>query len=148
MILQFLLQGAPSVYYGDEAGVGGTLGTNEGCRWPMPWAEGFEDTPRFRLYQTLARLRHAHPALREGGMKFLYDEGYIVALARFLGEEVFVAVVSTETADRVIELPLAALGARAPAGQTDLLGTPLCWQDGRLLVRAHSACLFACTLAD
>ena len=79
-------------------------------------------------------------------MKFLYDEGCIVALARFLGEECFVAAVSTEEQDREIPLALAAVGAMAPAGERDLFGRPLVWREGRLLVKSHQALLFACTL--
>ena len=146
VILQFLLQGAPSIYYGDEAEIGGTLGTNEGCRWPMPWGKDFQGTERFHLYQTLARLRRDHPALRRGGMKFLCDEGRVVALARFLGEEAFVAVLSTETEDREICLPLAAIGALAPSDQRDVFGNSLIWKAGKLLVPAHSACLFSCRM--
>ena len=83
VIFQFMLPGAASVYYGDEASVGGTLGTNEGCRWPMPWGTGFEESERFRFYRTLMRLKHDHPALSRGGMKFLYADGGILSMARF-----------------------------------------------------------------
>lgn len=146
VILQFALIGAPSIYYGDEATVGGVLGTNEGCRYPMPWGSDFQSTERFRLYQTLAQLRAAHPALREGGMQFLYAQGYVLALARFLGDEAFVAVMSTDTEAREIALPFAAIGAAGPAGERDVFGSPLSFREGKLHIPAHQALLFPCRM--
>ena len=148
VIFQFMLPGAASVYYGDEAAVGGTLGTNEGCRWPMPWGTGFEQTERFRFYRTLMRLKGEHPALSAGGMQFLYAVGRILSMARFTEGETFVFVLSAEETDREIRLPLGALGCTRPAGDLDVFGTPLSWRprDDKsitLAVPAHTALLFA-----
>ena len=148
VIFQFMLPGAASVYYGDEAAVGGTLGTNEGCRWPMPWGTGFEQTERFRFYRTLMRLKGEHPALSAGGMQFLYAAGRILSMARFTEGETFVFVLSAEETDREIRLPLAVLGCTRPAGDLDVFGTPIRWhpRDDKsitLTVPAHTALLFA-----
>ena len=148
VIMQFTLIGAPSIYYGDEAGTDGTLDTNEGCRYPMPWGRDFQSTEQFYLYQTLSHLRAEHPALREGGMKFLYAEGYIVAIARFLGDEAFVAVMSTDAEDREIELPFASIGAAGPREAKDVFGAPLRYLDGKLSVKAHQAYLFPCRMHE
>ena len=151
VMLQFLLIGAPSVYYGDEAAVGGTLGTNEGCRWPMPWDSGFEQGERFRFYRRLMHLKREREALRRGGMKFLYAEGGVIALARFTADEALVVVMSTEDADRSIRLPLGAVGAAAPAGDADLFGTPMRWSPAdrhtvRFTAAAHTAFLMECRM--
>ena len=146
VILQFALIGAPSIYYGDEVGVGGTLGTNEGCRWPMPWDEARQDRERFRFYQTLARTRTAHPALREGGMKFLWARDYVLALARFLGDEAFVAIMSVNDEPVELALPFAAIGAAGPKEDRDVFGRALSFRGGRLRVEAHGAYLFPCEM--
>ncbi len=151
-MLQFLLIGAPSLYYGDEAGVGGSLGSNEGCRWPMPWDSDFQQGPRFRFYRRLIALKRQREALRRGGMQFLLAEGGVAALARFTRDEVLVALVSTEASARSVRLPLAAVGAAAPAGGTDLFGRALDWRplpEGKgvlVSVPAHSARLFDCRM--
>ena len=152
VILQFMLPGAPSVYYGDEASIDGLPG-NEGCRYPMPWSRNFRQTPRFLLYQTLCRLKRDHPALSAGGMKFLYAEGPVAALARFYGDDVLVAVVSTAEEELTVPLPLGVLGARAPLSDHDLFDAPLQWQvpDPRtilLTVPAHKSYLFRCGMMD
>ncbi|MBR4657273.1 MAG: alpha-glycosidase [Oscillospiraceae bacterium] len=152
VMLQFLLMGAPSVYYGDEAEIGGEPEGNEGCRWPMPWDTDFEAGERFRFYQGLIALKRRREALRRGGMKFLCAEGGIVALARFTADEALVAVVSTEDRARELRLPLAALGAAAPAGERDLFGTAMTWRPGEdgksvaLTAMPHTAYLFDCEM--
>ncbi|MBR2927571.1 MAG: alpha amylase N-terminal ig-like domain-containing protein [Oscillospiraceae bacterium] len=114
VIFQFLLTGAASVYYGAEADIDGVMDTNEGCRYPMPWGKDFKGSVAYRLHQTMALAKKEHKALRDGGMKFLYAENGIVALARFTENEVFVGVISTNDEDVTIRLPLGAVGASVP----------------------------------
>ena len=147
VIFPFMLPGAASVYYGDEAAVGGEPGSNEGCRWTMPWGSGFEESERFRFYRTLIRLKRDHAALRRGGMKFLYAEGGLLAMARFAGDETFIFVMSTEAQERSFRLPLGAVGASRPEADRDVFGTALNWEpaDGkavRFAAAAHTAYLF------
>ena len=149
VMFQFVLIGAPSVYYGDEAAIDGRLHSNEGCRYPMPWDRAYETTDRFRFYQRLIRIRRESRALAEGGMQFLYAEGRIFSIARFLGDEILVFVMSGEQEDREIRLPLGAVGASEPEGDRDLLDRPLSWARDdrhgiRLQVPAHEAVLFRC----
>lgn len=151
VIFQFLLPGAASIYYGDEAGVDGVLDTNEGCRYPMPWSKDFKACESYHLNQTMARMKQAHKALSHGGMKFLYAENQVVAIARFWEDEVFVGVISTNPEDVTIRLPLGAVGAAAPVGTTDVFGrtleyTPM--EDGsiRLTVKAHEAYFMQCAM--
>lgn len=150
-LLQFLLPGTPSIYYGDEADIGGWTENNEGCRFPMPWDSGFQQGETYRFYRTLSHLKQDSPALGEGGMKFLYAQGRIVALARFDDREAIVAVVSMEEAEREISLPLAAVGARMPESGTDLFGAVLHWRQEwgrnvRLAVPAKGHLLMRCPL--
>ena len=80
-LLQFALPGAPTIYYGDEIALnapsvsdGSTLQDDPYNRAPYPWpdtggdAYGPPDEDMLAYYQTLAALRHANPALREGEM--------------------------------------------------------------------------------
>ena len=128
VLFQFLLTGAASIYYGDEAEIDGTLDSMEGCRYPMPWSRNIPSCESYRLIHTMTHLKADHKALRQGGMKFLYAEGHVVALARFWDEEVFVGIISTEDRDVKIRLPLGAVGVSVPIGGTDLFGTPLSYR--------------------
>ena len=121
---QFILTGAASIYYGDEAAIDGVLGSNEGCRYPMPWDRDFTTGEAYRLYHTMAHLKREHPALSEGGMKFLCAQGRVAAIARFTEDEAFVAVISGSDADEHVRLPLGAIGADGLADR-DVMGQPL-----------------------
>ena len=125
VILQFMLVGAPSIYYGDEAEIDGWTENNEGCRFPMPWDRDFQQTDTYRLYRTLAHLKRNTPALTEGGMKFLYARGRTIALARFDDREALVAVVSGEDRDRAVPLALGSIGAVLPEDHADFFGEAL-----------------------
>ncbi len=39
VLLLFLFPGVPSIYYGDEVGIGGGSEGDAAARWPMPWRE-------------------------------------------------------------------------------------------------------------
>ncbi len=151
VIFQFMLTGAASIYYGDEAEADGVLGTNEGCRYPMPWSRDFRNTDAFRLYQTMAKTKAAHKALSRGGMKFLYAADQVVAIARFWEDEVIVGVLSTNDQDVTIRLPLGAVGAAAPKGERDLLGRKLEYAAKEenaieFTVKAHNAYFMECEM--
>ena len=112
VMLQFAMIGAPSIYYGDEAGIDGWTETIEGCRCPMPWDKDFTDSEIYRLNRTLAHLKQESDALKNGGFQFLYADNGVVAVARFTKEEAYAAVLSTNDEEKRIVLPLGAIGAR------------------------------------
>lgn len=151
VIFQFMLTGAASIYYGDEARVDGVLGSMEGCRYPMPWSKDFKKDNQFKLYKTMAQAKAKHPAMRCGGMKFLYAQDNVIAIARFWGDEVLVGILSTNAEDKTIRLPLGAVGAKCPASAYDLLGREMQFEklDANSIsfrVNAHQAYFFDCEL--
>ena len=151
VMFQFLLPGAASIYYGDEAAIDGTIDTMEGCRYPMPWDKDFREGENYRLYHALTHLKAAHKALSHGGMKFLYARDNVVAIARFWEDEIFVGVISTAEKDQTIRLPLGAVGAVSPTGESDVFGRLLeySYLDANsiaLTVKAHQSYFMECTV--
>lgn len=151
VIFQFMLPGAASIYYGDEAEIDGYTDSMEGCRYPMPWDRDFRNGERYVLYKTMAHLKAYHPALSHGSMKILYADGHIISVARFWGQEAFASVISTEEEDKVIRIPLGAVGASEPSGAKDVFGTELVYETGdkhsiSLQVKAHKSYLFHCNI--
>ncbi len=98
--------GTPSVYYGDEAGIGGAVGFFEGGRYPMPWNSDFEASEIFDLHQKLIQLRKKHTVFAEGSFRFMYAEGQVLSFARFDRQECFLTVISSDknTKDVVIDM--------------------------------------------
>ena len=67
-VLQYTLPGAPSIYYGDEAGMEGY--GDPFCRRPFPW--GREERELQMHYHRLGQLRQKYKALRQGDIQFQY----------------------------------------------------------------------------
>jgi alpha-glucosidase len=110
VMLQFLLPGAPSIWYGDEVGLIGDADSVEGCRWPMEWREAHWDQ-RFRtLYRTLARLKRDEPVLADGAHGLLAVGERHLAFARHGRGQAFVAVLNNAAEPARVELPIATLG--------------------------------------
>lgn len=150
IMFQFALVGAASIYYGDEASVGGT-DSNEGCRYPMPWSKDYTNSEVYKINKTLANMKAKHKALSEGGMKFLYAEGNVVAIARFCEEEAFVTVISTSDKTEKIRLPLGVIGAKEIKGETDIFGKELVYSkldenSIEFTVEAHQSYFVRCEM--
>ena len=169
VIMQFMLVGTPSVYYGDEVGIDGGVEGDEGYRHPMPWREiPGRKQETFAFYQKLMHLKQEKEALKEGGMKFLYAQDYIVSLARFDGKEAYIAVMSTDDREQWITLPVGAIGVDAEqfsvaeqpekasddrfGGQAEeMFGRAICCEKVdekhiRMKVEAHQAYLIRCAM--
>ena len=80
VLLQMTWTGAPTIYYGDEAGLGGF--TDPDNRRTYPW--GREDRALVEYHRILANLRRISPALRRGSLLRLPDADGLLAYARFV----------------------------------------------------------------
>lgn len=118
VVLLFTYPGAPCIYYGDEVGLAGD-GDPE-CRRTMPWNEREWDHDLRALYQRLARLRRASPALREGGFQLLYASGHTLAYLREAPDERLI-VVARRGDDGLAALPARHGGLPDGARLRDLL---------------------------
>jgi alpha-glucosidase len=79
--LLFTLPGVPMIFAGDEIGLDGVNG--EDGRRTMQWDDAEHwDTTTMAAYADLARLRHRHIALREGGLRWVHAEADTVAFLR------------------------------------------------------------------
>lgn len=84
--LQFMLPGAPCVYYGDEAGMDGYRDPFNRCFYP--W--GHEDTQLCAFYKALMQLKKTVPALRRGRVDVLQAGGGRLLLYRRTDEQTVV----------------------------------------------------------
>ena len=83
-VLQFTLPGAPSVYYGDEAGMEGHKDPFN--RRTYPWSK--EDSALVSHFRALGQLKKASSALQTGHLDFQAGEGKL-GFTRTLGNEIF-----------------------------------------------------------
>ena len=112
VISELMWTGIPCVYYGDEVGIDGYTHHDSGFRFNMPkkLPEKTGDNPYYDLYKWMIDLRRNEPAFIHGGRKVVYAEGYILAVARFYEDRVFLGVLSMEKEPRHIEISLECLG--------------------------------------
>ncbi len=103
-LLQFTFPGAPSIYYGDEIGLGGKRDPD--CRRGFPWEhEPSWNQEVLEATRSLVALRKSCPALRTGEYRRLwphagkYRIGLYVFERRLDGERIVVAVNSSARAE-------------------------------------------------
>ena len=82
-VLQFTLPGAPSIYYGDEAGMEGY--GDPFCRRPFPW--GREERELQSHFLRLGQLRKKYEALRIGDMQFTQAVNNQISFTRTSGDQ-------------------------------------------------------------
>ena len=100
-LVLFTFPGAPTVYYGDEAGVEGF--EDPFNRGTFPW--GSEDRELQNWFRTLGRLRRSRPALRTGALRWLHAQGPLLAFARETDAESLVTVVNASSEEQSLSLP-------------------------------------------
>ena len=108
VVIQMTWPGAPTIYYGDEAGLVGW--TDPDCRRTYPW--GHEDEGLIELHRTLISLRRLHPALQRGSLKSLGAGNGWIAYARFDNEDCVVVLCNNGEAPLSVSLCLRDIGAR------------------------------------
>ena len=79
VVIQMTWMGAPTIYYGDEAGVCGF--TDPDNRRTYPW--GHEDMQMISFHRDLISLRHRHPVFRTGSIKMVDSDYNFIAYGRF-----------------------------------------------------------------
>lgn len=94
--------GAPTVYYGDEAGVCGF--TDPDNRRTYPW--GHEDQQMLGFHKEMIRIHKEHEALRTGAVVMLHCEKNILAYGRFTGEEQIIVILNNRSELAEVTVPV------------------------------------------
>ena len=100
--MQMTWIGAPTLYYGDEAGVCGF--TDPDSRRTYPW--GKENQSLLKFHKELIRIHRKSTALRLGSLEFLYAEDGVVSYARFDDKETVVTVINHGEAKEQLRIPV------------------------------------------
>lgn len=106
VLVQMTWPGAPTLYYGDEAGVCGW--TDPDSRRTYPW--GHEDFELIEYHRYLIALHKTLPALRRGSVKQLLADRQLIAYGRMRGQNRCVVVINNRGEDRTVEVPVWELG--------------------------------------
>jgi alpha-glucosidase len=105
IILMYTLPGMPSVYYGDEIGIAGAMGSVEMSRYPMQWDENKWNKDFYNLYKTLGTFRSDYnDVLYLSSYKLLNLDDNLFVLARYNSQKVIFSILNKN--DKEMELDL------------------------------------------
>ena len=102
VVVQMTWVGAPTIYYGDEAGVCGF--TDPDNRRTFPW--GKEDKVLFEFHKEMIRIHKEEKPLRKGSLKLLSAENNVLAYARFEGGEQIVVILNNSKELKQVTVPV------------------------------------------
>ncbi len=102
VVLQMTWMGAPTIYYGDEAGVCGF--TDPDNRRTYPW--GHEDQELIRFHQEIIKVHKDYECIRNGSFLRMYSAHNILAYARFNRDETIVVAINNGENAAEIEMPV------------------------------------------
>ena len=125
VLVQMTFPGAPTLYYGDEAGVVGF--TDPDNRRTYPW--GREDHELIDFYRKAIALHKRFRALTEGSYKDLGSGYACILYGRFTDLEQFVVAVNARNETVVLEIPVWETGVTR-SSNTEMVELLSTWNEG------------------
>lgn len=102
VMMQMTWVGAPTIYYGDEAGLTGF--TDPDNRRTYPW--GREDNELIAFHKEMIAIHKENPSLIKGSLVELVCENSLIAYARFTEDDCVCVVINRDNAEREVEIPV------------------------------------------
>ena len=106
VMIQMTWPGAPTIYYGDEAGLCGW--TDPDNRRAYPW--GREDQELIDFHKEIIRIHKDYQALKTGSILFLHGQYSFISYGRFDEQDKFVIAINSGEQPVSIDLPVWRLG--------------------------------------
>lgn len=107
VLFQMTWPGAPTVYYGDEAGLIGW--TDPDNRRTYPW--GKEDKDLIEFHKAVIKLRKDNSVLKNGSVMFLNEGTGLISYGRFDGHNIMIAAFNNNEYDMTVSIPVWRCGA-------------------------------------
>ena len=108
VVVQMTWPGAPTIYYGDEAGQVGW--TDPDCRRTYPW--GKEDAEFIDLHKDLIAIRKQYSVFKNGSLIELAADYGLIVYGRFTKDECAIVAVNNSRDARVVKIDAVRAGAR------------------------------------
>lgn len=103
---QMTWPGAPTVYYGDEAGLTGW--TDPDNRRTYPW--GCEDEIMLSFHREMIKLHKKYSALKSGSVQFLFLDYGVISYSRWDSNDTLVVILNNNKAPRTMSVPVWKVG--------------------------------------
>ncbi len=119
VVMQMTWVGAPTIYYGDEAGVCGF--TDPDNRRTYPW--GHEDHELIDFHKAIIRIHKSHQELKTGSIKYIDSDYNYMAYGRFNRQEQCVIVVNNNPHELDKEITVWEANIPRTGAMVQLIGT-------------------------
>ena len=119
VVIQMTWPGAPTIYYGDEAGLCGW--TDPDNRRTYPWKN--EDMELIEFHRDIIKIHKENPALLRGCYKELLGMHKVIAYGRFLRENQLAVVINNNYEDMELEIPVWEIGVENGMAMEQLILT-------------------------
>lgn len=119
VIFQMTWPGAPTLYYGDEAGVTGF--TDPDSRRTYPW--GKEDLQMLQFHKDAIAMHREHEVLRSGSVRFLKGDKDFISYARFNKDHKIVCAFNNSDEKMEVTLPVWIAGVSMDGEMTQIFAT-------------------------
>ena len=100
VVVQMTWPGAPTVYYGDEAGVCGF--TDPDNRRTYPW--GHEDQMMIAFHRDMIKIHKEYDFLSNGSLVFLWNDYQGLCFGRFSHDERMIVILNNRNEDREVKI--------------------------------------------
>ncbi len=107
VVMQMTLPGAPTLYYGDEAGVCGW--TDPDNRRTYPW--GHENFEIMEFYREAIAIHRQNKVLKTGSYRHLLEEKDMLCYGRFDNDNAVVVTINTSAEEKNVAIPVWILGS-------------------------------------
>ena len=115
--IQMTWVGAPTIYYGDEAGQCGF--TDPDNRRTYPW--GNEDHDLIAFHKELIRIHKQYEVFKTGSLQWLVKEENLLAYGRFNSDDQFVIIINHSSELKEVHVPVWVLGVPLKGGMRRLI---------------------------
>ena len=119
VVFQMTWPGAPTIYYGDEAGLCGW--TDPDNRRTYPW--GKEDRDLILFHRDIIKIHKEHEVLKRGSLMFMHGGHKVFAYARFNRKERMVVILNNNYEEVELRLDVDRIGLRNGATLRQLMLT-------------------------
>ena len=106
VVMQMTWPGAPTIYYGDEAGVCGF--TDPDNRRTYPW--GMEDMELISFHKDIIRIHKSYEVLKKGSFLFLADDWGFISYGRFDKQDKFIIAINNNSNEIEVSIPVINIG--------------------------------------
>ena len=119
VMIQMTWPGAPTIYYGDEAGLCGW--TDPDNRRAYPW--GREDQDLIDFHKEIIRVHKDYQAMKTGSILFLHGQYQFISYGRFNEQDKFVIAINSGDQPVSVALPVWRLGLTEATRMARLINT-------------------------